>query len=61
VREVCPEFPGDPSTSHWSLPDPAGDDGSRAAFERCADELEERVDLLITRVLTSPGGSRHAR
>ena len=24
VREVCPELPGHPETTHWSIPDPAG-------------------------------------
>jgi hypothetical protein len=31
VREVCPQWPGDPETIHWSTADPAagtdGDDG----------------------------------
>jgi arsenate reductase (thioredoxin) len=28
--ERCPIFPGDPTRLHWSFPDPAGFDGSRA-------------------------------
>jgi protein-tyrosine-phosphatase len=54
VREVCPEFPGSPSTAHWSIPDPAAlgddEDANHAAFVRTADEIEGRVDLLIVRL-----------
>jgi protein-tyrosine-phosphatase/DNA-binding transcriptional ArsR family regulator len=54
VKEVCPEFPGSPSTAHWSMPDPAaegdGDEASYAAFVRTADEIEGRVDLLIAQL-----------
>jgi protein-tyrosine-phosphatase len=54
VREVCPEFPGDPETIHWSIPDPAaghaaeGDDNaSYAAFRQTAAELETRIEFLL--------------
>jgi protein-tyrosine-phosphatase len=51
VREVCPEFPGNPLAVHWSMADPAADGGSDddtyRAFERTADELEVRIELLI--------------
>lgn len=51
VREVCPEFPHHPIQSHWSVADPALEgDTARAtypAFQRCAAELEARIDLLI--------------
>jgi protein-tyrosine-phosphatase len=51
VREVCPDFEGHPTTAHWSMADPAAegsdDDTSYANFVRTADEIEERVDLLI--------------
>jgi len=55
VREVCPEFPGDPETVHWSIPDPAsgggGDDATYAAFRDVAAELETRIGFLLA-VLT---------
>ena len=50
VREVCPEFPGSPLSSHWSIPDPAagGDDqATYAAFVDVADDIEARVALLL--------------
>ena len=46
VREVCPEFPGDPTTIHWSIPDPAAE-GTYAAFRRTAADLETRIRYLL--------------
>jgi ArsR family transcriptional regulator, arsenate/arsenite/antimonite-responsive transcriptional repressor / arsenate reductase (thioredoxin) len=55
VREVCPDFPGDPGAIHWSIADPAASDGddeaSYAAFEQLASELETHVGFLLA-VLT---------
>jgi protein-tyrosine-phosphatase len=57
VREICPEFPGPPAASHWSMPDPAAEGASDsdtcAAFERTADEIETRVGLLIAELTTT--------
>ena len=43
VREVCPEFPGSPIASHWSVADPA----ASGDFEGAADDIEARVALLL--------------
>jgi protein-tyrosine-phosphatase/DNA-binding transcriptional ArsR family regulator len=55
VREVCPEFPGEPEAIHWSIPDPASgqadDEVSYPAFQQTAAELETRVGFLLA-VLT---------
>jgi protein-tyrosine-phosphatase/DNA-binding transcriptional ArsR family regulator len=50
VREVCPEFPGPALAVHWSIADPAAAaDGDRdRAFHDVADELDERIALLLT-------------
>jgi len=66
VREVCPDFPGAPATAHWSMADPAAegdtDDATYAAFERVADELETRIELLIAELGARPvERNRHAR
>jgi ArsR family transcriptional regulator, arsenate/arsenite/antimonite-responsive transcriptional repressor / arsenate reductase (thioredoxin) len=54
VREVCPEFPGQPRTIHWSIPDPAAEPGSDretySAFERTATELELRLRYLLHQI-----------
>ena len=47
VREVCPEFPA--RMVHWSLADPSRE-GTRAAFERTADELTTRIRFLLEEV-----------
>jgi protein-tyrosine-phosphatase/DNA-binding transcriptional ArsR family regulator len=58
VREVCPEFPRQPMTAHWSIPDPALEGPSRRAsypaFVRTADELETRIGYLLYRLNTVP-------
>jgi protein-tyrosine-phosphatase len=52
VREVCPKFPGDPQTMHWSIRDPAAepgpDDETYPAFERVCTELETRISFLLS-------------
>lgn len=58
VREVCPEFPGQPQTVHWSIADPAAvhaDDAQagRAAFRDRAQELDTRIGFLLA-VLANP-------
>ena len=54
VREVCPQFPGDPETIHWSIPDPAAEPGSETetypAFARTAAELETRIRFLLHQI-----------
>jgi ArsR family transcriptional regulator, arsenate/arsenite/antimonite-responsive transcriptional repressor / arsenate reductase (thioredoxin) len=51
VREICPELPGAPVAAHWSIADPAAagatDEASYPAFQQVADEIEDRVDLLL--------------
>ena len=54
VREVCPEFQGQPTAAHWSMADPAAEgsdaDGGYPVFVRTADEIEARVELLIAQM-----------
>ncbi len=58
VREVCPEFPGQPETIHWSIPNPAAgdadDDASYPAFQRTAAELEIRIGFLLAVLADRP-------
>jgi protein-tyrosine-phosphatase len=64
VREVCPDFPGDPKTTHWSMPDPAAegstDDETYPAFQRTAEELESRIPHLLGQLFAPQGGTTHA-
>ncbi len=62
VREICPEFPGEPSVVHWSMPDPAAEGDTTAqiyrAFRGCADELETRIRFLIAHIATEEQGRK---
>jgi arsenate reductase len=48
--EVCPVWPGQPTTAHWGVQDPAAVEGTETermrAFEWAAKELEKRIHLL---------------
>ena len=61
VREVCPEFRGDPETIHWSIPDPAAgqpdDEASYPLFQRTAAELETRIGFLLAVITNSTPAS----
>lgn len=62
VREVCPEFPGPAPTAHWSMADPSTSppDEALATFRTLADELEERLELLVAE-LTVTTVTTHGR
>ena len=61
VREVCPEFRGDPETIHWSIQDPAAgqphDEASYPLFQRTAAELETRIGFLLAVITNSTPAS----
>ncbi len=49
--EVCPFWPGQPTTAHWGLPDPAAVEGSDAvkalAFRDAAITIKRRLQLML--------------
>jgi ArsR family transcriptional regulator, arsenate/arsenite/antimonite-responsive transcriptional repressor / arsenate reductase (thioredoxin) len=60
VREVCPDFVG-AACSHWSVPDPASsgpdDEATYPSFVEVADDIEDRVTLLLADLAaTTPKG-----
>jgi len=65
VREICPDFPGPAVAAHWSITDPAAggtDEATYPAFEQVADELEDRIGLLLDELAgRTIEGSTHAR
>ena len=50
--EVCPVWPGQPTTAHWSIPDPAAVEGSdehkRRAFHDASQMLLARIRLFAS-------------
>jgi protein-tyrosine-phosphatase len=63
VREVCPELPGSPTAAHWSVADPAASGetvpATYPAFALVADEIEDRVGLLLADLRTPPPEGTH--
>ena len=55
--EVCPYWPGKPSTAHWGFPDPSQVKGNdlekKAAFISVMNGLKKRIDLLASMPLDS--------
>jgi arsenate reductase len=49
--EVCPLWPGHPSSAHWGFLDPAAVEGSdeakRAAFEQVFQQIKHRVEAFL--------------
>ena len=49
--EVCPYWPGQPATAHWSYADPSAGDGTEAekleAFRQTLHAMHRRLELLI--------------
>ena len=52
AAEVCPVWPGHPTTAHWGVPDPAAVTGSEArqrrAFREAYVVLARRIDLFAS-------------
>jgi protein-tyrosine-phosphatase/DNA-binding transcriptional ArsR family regulator len=61
LREVCPEFPGQPKTLHWSIPNPATgepDDVTWPLFQQTAAELVTRIGFLLAALSERPPASK---
>lgn len=57
ASEVCPIWPGQPTTAHWGIPDPAAvqgtDEDKRRAFRDALVSLRRRLELLTNLPLDS--------
>jgi arsenate reductase len=57
AKEVCPVWPGQPMTAHWSIPDPAAVTGSPEEIERAYRDaymmLDRRISLFLCLPLSS--------
>jgi arsenate reductase len=57
AKEVCPIWPGQPTTAHWGIPDPAAVDGTSEQIERAFRDaflmLDRRISILLCLPLAS--------
>jgi arsenate reductase len=60
AAEVCPIWPGRPTTAHWGTPDPAAVQGTpeerRKAFDDALITLRRRIELFASLPLEALGG-----
>ncbi len=60
AKEVCPVWPGQPISAHWSVADPAAVRGTNAEVERAFRDaffvLERRISLFLSLPLASLDG-----
>jgi len=63
--EVCPIWPGHPTTAHWGVADPAkliGTDAEKlAAFESCYLEMKARIEAFYEGGINSQNAPMRAR
>ena len=61
ANEVCPIWPGNPTSAHWGFEDPSriegNDEVKRAAFQSVAEELTRRIRLLSSMPIQSMSAS----
>lgn len=57
ANEVCPYWPGHPTTAHWGVPDPAAVKGTPEEIDRAFCDafsiLERRIGLFLSLPLTT--------
>ena len=57
ANEVCPIWPGQPTTAHWGIPDPAAVKGTTAQVEKAFREafflLDRRIGLFLSLPLST--------
>jgi arsenate reductase len=57
AKEVCPVWPGQPTSAHWGVPDPAAVRGTSEEVKRAFREaflmLDRRIALFLSLPLTS--------
>ena len=54
AKEVCPTWPGQPMTAHWSIPDPAAVEGTPEDIERAYKQAFAMLTIRISLMLALP-------
>ncbi len=57
AKEICPVWPGQPTTAHWGIPDPAvtqgGEENVRRSFRDAFFMLDRRINLFLSLPISS--------